>query len=285
MTSTDPQAGTLAAFNAASPGTAERDVLACCASGTFARAIADGRPYPDAAAVAAAADTAFNALSWDDIVEAMSGHPRIGDRVASGGWSAAEQSGAASAGEAVRQGLLDGNLAYEQRFGHVFLICASGLSGQDMLDQLHARLGHDPETERAVVREELLKITQLRLTKMLAATGPAGLATLSTHVLDATAGRPAAGVPVQLERRGPDGWSPVEASLTDADGRLRWEGGPGFEPGVYRITFGSGAYFEARGTSSFYPEVAVTFEITGRGEHYHVPLLLSPFAYSTYRGS
>ena len=116
-------------------------------------------------------------------------------------------------------------------------------------------------------------------------TGPAGPATLSTHVLDATSGRPAAGMPVRLERRGPDGWSPVEAGLTDADGRLRLAGGPGFEPGAYRITFGSGAYFEARGTASFYPEVTVTFEIAGPGEHYHVPLLLSPFAYSTYRGS
>ena len=66
-----------------------------------------------------------------------------------------------------RQALADGNAAYEQWFGHVFLICASGLSGQDMLDQLRARLGHDPEAERAVVREELRKITQLRLTKLL----------------------------------------------------------------------------------------------------------------------
>lgn len=167
MMSADPQAATLAAFNAASPEAAERDVLACCASGTFARAIAAGRPYPDAAALQSAVDTAFRALSWDDIAEAMSGHPRIGDRVASGGWSAAEQSGAASASEAVRQGLLDGNLAYEERFGYVFLICASGLSGQDMLDRLRARLGHDPQAERAVVREELRKITWLRLTKLL----------------------------------------------------------------------------------------------------------------------
>jgi 2-oxo-4-hydroxy-4-carboxy-5-ureidoimidazoline decarboxylase len=67
----------------------------------------------------------------------------------------------------VRQALADGNAAYEQRFGHVFLICASGLSGQDMVDQLRARLGHDPDTERAVVRAELRKITQLRLTKLL----------------------------------------------------------------------------------------------------------------------
>jgi 5-hydroxyisourate hydrolase len=126
--------------------------------------------------------------------------------------------------------------------------------------------------------------------------GAAGSATLSTHVLDATAGGPAAGVPVRLERRGPDGWSPAGSGQTDADGRLRLAGGAdgresaagsgrGFEPGVYRITFGTGAYFQARGIASFYPEVMVTFEMSGPGEHYHVPLLLSPFAYSTYRGS
>jgi 5-hydroxyisourate hydrolase len=114
---------------------------------------------------------------------------------------------------------------------------------------------------------------------------PARPVTLSTHVLDATVGRAAVDVSVRLEHRGPDGWSPAGAGQTDADGRLRLEGGPGFEPGVYRITFGSGAYFEARGTTSFYPEVTVTFEMTGEGGHYHVPLLLSPFAYSTYRGS
>jgi 2-oxo-4-hydroxy-4-carboxy-5-ureidoimidazoline decarboxylase len=167
MVSTDPQASTLAAFNAAAPEAAERDVLACCASGSFARMIAGGRPYRDRAALHDAVDAAFKALTWADIAESLSAHPQIGGRVPGGGWSAAEQSGAASAGEAVRQALADGNVAYEQRFGYVFLICASGLSGQDMLDQLRARLGHDPEAERAVVREELLKITWLRLTKLL----------------------------------------------------------------------------------------------------------------------
>jgi 2-oxo-4-hydroxy-4-carboxy-5-ureidoimidazoline decarboxylase len=157
----------LAAFNAASPETAERDVLACCESRSFAKAIADGRPYPDAAALQDAVTAAFETLSWDDIVEAMNAHPRIGDRVPGGGWSSAEQSGASSASDTVRQALADGNRAYEQRFGHVFLICASGLSGQDMLDQLRARLGNDAEAERAVVRQELLKITRLRLTKLL----------------------------------------------------------------------------------------------------------------------
>jgi 2-oxo-4-hydroxy-4-carboxy-5-ureidoimidazoline decarboxylase len=167
MANVSPPASTLAAFNAAPLEAAERDLLACCASARFAKAIADGRPYAEPDALSDAVDTAFAALSWDDIVESMNAHPRIGDRPASAGWSAAEQSGAAAAGDQVRQGLAEGNLAYEKHFGHVFLICASGLSGQEMLDQLRARLKNDLQTERTVVRQELLKITQLRLAKLL----------------------------------------------------------------------------------------------------------------------
>jgi len=125
--------------------------------------------------------------------------------------------------------------------------------------------------------------------------------TLSTHVLDATTGRPAAGVRVRLERAGDTGWAPAGEGTTGPDGRLRLSGDPGDpaagggdpgdlgtgagDPGVYRMTFGSGEYFKARGSATFYPEVSITFEMTERAEHYHVPLLLSPFAYSTYRGS
>jgi 5-hydroxyisourate hydrolase len=108
--------------------------------------------------------------------------------------------------------------------------------------------------------------------------------TLSTHVLDASAGRPAAGVGVVLERHADGGgWSPAGTGATDDDGRLRLPGA--FPAGIYRITFASGAYFAARGVPTFYPEVTVTFEVSAQTEHYHVPLLLSPFAYSTYRGS
>ena len=170
MANLSPQApapATLSSFNAAPAQDAERSVLACCASRAFAKAIADGRPYRDPAALLAAVDAAFDALTWDDIAESMNGHPRIGDRAASRGMSAAEQSGAAAASDQVRQGLAEGNLAYEKRFGHIFLICASGLSGQEMLTKLRARLGNDQDAERAVVRAELLKITRLRMTKLL----------------------------------------------------------------------------------------------------------------------
>ena len=162
-----PAAATLSSFNAAPAQDAKRDIMACCASTAFAKAIADGRPYRDPAVLLAAVDTAFDLLTWDDIAESMNGHPRIGDRAASRGMSAAEQSGAATASDQVRQALAEGNLAYEKRFGHIFLVCASGLSGQEMLTRLQARLGNDQDAERVVVRAELLKITRLRMTKLL----------------------------------------------------------------------------------------------------------------------
>jgi 2-oxo-4-hydroxy-4-carboxy-5-ureidoimidazoline decarboxylase len=156
---------TIADFNAAHWEAATRDVLACCESTAFAKLITEGRPYPDAGALDAAIGTAFAALTWEDIVEAMNAHPRIGART--GGISAAEQAGATAAGSAVRQALAAGNEAYEERFGHVFLICATGLSGQEMLDALTRRLRNTPETEQPEVRQELLKITRLRMRKLL----------------------------------------------------------------------------------------------------------------------
>jgi 5-hydroxyisourate hydrolase len=111
--------------------------------------------------------------------------------------------------------------------------------------------------------------------------------TLSTHVLDATLGRPAAGVAVRLEARGDGGtWTPVATGHTGTDGRLdSWL--PAGEPaaGVHRLTFGTGAYFAGRGIPALYPEVTITFEVRDAGEHLHLPVLLSPYAYSTYRGS
>ena len=114
------------------------------------------------------------------------------------------------------------------------------------------------------------------------------MSTLSTHVLDTSLGRPAAGVPVTLSRDdGTPGGVALGAGVTDADGRLRalvaGEGTLG--PGTYRLRFDVGAYFAAGGRETFYPEATVVFRVGGGDEHYHVPLLLSPFGYATYRGS
>ena len=108
---------------------------------------------------------------------------------------------------------------------------------------------------------------------------------ITTHVLDAGTGRPAAGVAVELHAHDGDAWSPIAAERTDADGRVSRLGPDELPPGEYRLRFDTGAYFAARGVDTFYPEVVLTVLVADDGRHVHAPLLLSPFAYSTYRGS
>ena len=107
---------------------------------------------------------------------------------------------------------------------------------------------------------------------------------VTTHVLDAAFGGPAVGVGVTLDRGTDDGWLELVGGATDADGRIVSLGPDRLEPGVYRLTFATGDYFVATERPSFYPEVQISFAVSD-ASHYHVPLLLSPFAYSTYRGS
>ncbi|WP_104137629.1 hydroxyisourate hydrolase [Arthrobacter sp. ZGTC131] len=107
---------------------------------------------------------------------------------------------------------------------------------------------------------------------------------VTTHVLDTGAGLPAAGVAVVLYANDGGSWTPLASGTTDADGRAKDLGPEQLAAGKYRLNFATGAYYAQQGTATFFPEVDLVFEVTG-AEHYHVPLLLSPFAYSTYRGS
>jgi 5-hydroxyisourate hydrolase len=104
---------------------------------------------------------------------------------------------------------------------------------------------------------------------------------ISTHVLDAVTGRPAAGLEVTLSARGDRGWADVSTRRTDNDGRIADLAGDA-AAGVYRLSFDTDSYLDG---ATFYPEVVVVFRITDAAGHHHVPLLLSPYAYSTYRGS
>ncbi|MDR6867762.1 5-hydroxyisourate hydrolase [Microbacterium resistens] len=107
---------------------------------------------------------------------------------------------------------------------------------------------------------------------------------ITTHVLDAVQGFPAPGVPVQLFAQEGEQWQVIAEAVTDADGRAKQLGPEALPAGTYRLRFDTGAYFAERGIPTFYPEALLTFVIDD-ARHYHVPLLLSPFAYSTYRGS
>jgi 5-hydroxyisourate hydrolase len=110
---------------------------------------------------------------------------------------------------------------------------------------------------------------------------------ITTHVLDIARGRPARGIAVSLEfALGPDRWDELVRGSTDEDGRIGQFDPPlaPLQSGVYRLRFGTGAYFAAMGIAAFYPEISVVVQIDDPTLHYHVPLLLSPFGYSTYRG-
>ena len=165
----------MAALDAETQQEAEVELLACCASPRWAAEVAARRPYPDLDTLQRVGDAALAALAWPDVLQALAAHPRIGDRAAGGGreagWSRSEQ--AAAAGQLGADDLLaaevaEGNAEYERRFGHVFLICASGRGAGEVLAALGERLGNDVATERAVVREELRKIVRLRLARLVA---------------------------------------------------------------------------------------------------------------------
>ncbi|MFL4477255.1 hydroxyisourate hydrolase [Paeniglutamicibacter sp. ORCA_105] len=108
---------------------------------------------------------------------------------------------------------------------------------------------------------------------------------ITTHVLDTGTGRPASGVKATLEAKTASGWQEIGSGVTDADGRIESLGPTKVEAGHHRIAFGTGDYFGKTGTETFFPAVNIDFVVDDTSAHYHVPLLLSPFAYSTYRGS
>ncbi|MDT4918604.1 MAG: 2-oxo-4-hydroxy-4-carboxy-5-ureidoimidazoline decarboxylase [Pseudonocardiales bacterium] len=161
----------LAGFNRASTADVEAALLECCSSAQWARAVAARRPYASVAALDEAADAALDDLDEAELGAALAGHPRIGERAAAthAASSTREQSGVAQSSAATLTALRAGNEEYEARFGHVYLVCADGRSGDELLAVLRGRLGNDAASEWATTRTELGKINRLRLARLIGA--------------------------------------------------------------------------------------------------------------------
>jgi 2-oxo-4-hydroxy-4-carboxy-5-ureidoimidazoline decarboxylase len=159
-------------LNAAPADEVAERLAACNASRRWIERVVAERPYPDVESLLAVAEREAHALDWPDVREALDAHPRIGDRAAGdsreAAWSRQEQATVGSSGVQMRDALREGNAAYEQRFGHVFLIRAAGRSAEEMLAELRRRLANDERTERAEVTEQLAQITRLRLERLFA---------------------------------------------------------------------------------------------------------------------
>lgn len=160
---------TLDELNAAPAQQLRSKLRSCCAAASWVDRILAGRPYPDEAALHAASDDATAGLDDAGLVEALAGHPRIGERAtgAHSAWSRQEQAGASAADDDVHAQLAEANAAYEARFGHVYLVCATGKGATELLAICRSRLGNEPSVEQEVVRSELAKINRLRLGKLL----------------------------------------------------------------------------------------------------------------------
>jgi 2-oxo-4-hydroxy-4-carboxy-5-ureidoimidazoline decarboxylase len=164
--------GTLERFNALPADAAERELLACTAAPRFAREIAARRPYRTATELADAAATVAAGLSWAEVETAVAAHPRIGERAEGGSAEAAssrhEQASVGTATPEVRTALDRGNRAYEERFGHVFLIRAAGRGPVEVLAELTRRIEQGPTAERAETTAQLAEITRLRVERLVA---------------------------------------------------------------------------------------------------------------------
>jgi 5-hydroxyisourate hydrolase / 2-oxo-4-hydroxy-4-carboxy-5-ureidoimidazoline decarboxylase len=288
--------------NALDEESAARTLQRCCGSSRWAQAMVRARPFPSAAAMMDLGDAVWVSLDAADWFEAFAAHPRIGeapvgvgssDGGTSGpggssrsGWEGEEQWGARHADADALRRLAEGNGQYEARFGYIFIVCATGKSVDEMLEMLEARLKNDPHEELRIAAEEQRQITRLRLGKLLdEETGARHM--ITTHVLDTARGGPAVGITVILELRHHSEWSPIGRGATDESGRVTsLTTDKELVPGTYRLTFDTGTYHRDQGISlPFFPEAKITFYVRDPDEHYHVPLLLSPFGYSTYRGT
>lgn len=161
---------TLAQFDAAPEEEATAMLLACCDVPRWADAVREGRPYGDVDAALEVADAAARAFTPDEVTRALAAHPRIGERASGDSTEAAfsrrEQSAVSTEAD-VQQALLEANRAYEERFDRIFLVCASGLSAEQVLTAARTRLANDDATEAAVVADELRRIALLRLRRTL----------------------------------------------------------------------------------------------------------------------
>jgi len=177
------------------------------------------------------------------------------------------------------------NDAYKAKFGFPFMICVRRHTRDSILRQFGRRLEHDAEAERGAALHEIGLITRLRLVALVEGPGaPVTTGRLSTHVLDTVAGRPAPGVRIALHEIGASARALIKETVTNADGRTEAPliSGEPLRIGTYELTFHMGDYF---GGAGFIDVVPIRFSIAEPEGHYHVPLLVTPWSYTTYRGS
>ena len=284
---------TLNQLNTLSEKDAFHHLETCCVSKSWISKLIEARPFSsENNLILKAASIWYDECSVDDFKEAFTGHPKIGDVNSlkekfahTKDWANNEQSKMSEANQATIEALAKANTDYESKFGYIFIVSASGKSAEEMLAIIQARLQHQAEDEIHVAMNEQHKITVIRLVKLIESLSEkADLRShLTTHSLDTSIGIPANNMLITLKN---SQGKPMSIGITNNDGRISDVLAPGkyLNPDAYTMTFNTKNYYENHGQKGFYPEVSIQFTVTDKS-HYHIPLLINPFGYSTYRGS
>ena len=263
-----------------------------------AESAATRRPFATVTALHAAMIGTVRAAPRERQAEFLRGHPDLAGKAARTGAitdeSKREQAsvGLDSLNEEEFARFHRLNDAYRAKFGIPFIVCVRRHTRDSILAQFERRLGHDAATEHAAAMQEVFFITRLRIAAKVTGEGmPAVNGRLSTHVLDTHAGRPAIGVAIELHEFTGEKAHYIQSAITNADGRTDHPliGGRPLPIGRYELRFAVGNHFRSRGIESgdppFLDIVPLRFSIAEPEGHYHVPLLCTPWSYSTYRGS
>jgi 5-hydroxyisourate hydrolase / 2-oxo-4-hydroxy-4-carboxy-5-ureidoimidazoline decarboxylase len=287
---------TLPEFNKLEKAAAKELLATTCGSATWQHIMMENFPFAsESALVKTAVDVWYYKCSRPDWTEAFSQHPKIGDVQsmaerfpATSHLAGSEQAEINTASQDILTQLGKANDLYEAKFGFIFIVFATGKTAQEMLRILQDRSSNQYEEELIIAMGEQLKITVQRFKKIMADAhwDAVRVSQLTTHVLDTSLGKPAAGMTIRLKHCVNNHWQTLAQGVTNLDGRVPDLMPPekNVLPGNYKMVFETHHYFRAANSKGFYPKIEIDFTVTD-DSHYHVPLLLSPFGYSTYRGS
>ncbi len=281
---------TIKAFNKVNKIEKAKLLLSCCGSSTWVEMMMKQFPFANESnLIDAAVDIWYNQCNSIYWLESFTHHPKIGDvKSLTKKFAGKEQASVAAATKKTITALANANTEYEAKLGFIFIVCATGKTATEMLRLLEDRLSNSIGEELHIAMGEQMKITILRFQKLISEGNWNFLKTsqLTTHVLDTALGKPGKDISIRLQIPVNGVWQTIAQGITNSDGRIGdlLPSQKNLAPGNYKLVFDTGNYFASQKLKGFYPEVEIQF-IVFDDAHYHVPLLINPFGYSTYRGS
>lgn len=278
----------LVTFNSLDKESARKELFACCGSNQWTDSMMNHFPFAsEKQLVDLSSKIWYDECNEADWRESFTHHPKIGDvKSLTEKFAGKEQAGVAVATSETIEALAKANANYEAKNGFIFIVCATGKSADEMLALLNDRIQNTDEEELHIAMGEQQKISIIRFKKML----PEGdfsflkVSQITTHVLDTSTGIPGKEISIRLQALRNNIWQTIAQGITNADGRIPdlLPQQRNLKPDSYKMVFDTGSYYS--NTKTFYPKVEIIFN-TFDETHYHVPLLVNPFGYSTYRGS